>query len=495
MNQANSFSDKILLVNLPWQKDGKLGVRAGSRWPHIKDLLEDKYMPFPFFLAYSAALLKQHGYKICLIDAIAEKMTQECLLGTLDEIKAQYLVAETSIPSFYDDLAILEKVALKGIKVILCGPNHEIYKQDFLAAHPFISYVLCGEYEFILLNLMDALRDNRDLSCVDGLIYRKTDHSVIKNANAKPCNVDLLPWPHRESLPMDNYLDAPGCMPVPSVQMMASRGCPYSCAFCLWPQVIYGGRHYRARDISDVIDEMEFLVEIKGFKSVYFDDDTFNIGKDRMLNFTREIKKRKLNKIPWAIMARPDLMDEEILKSMKDAGLWAVKYGLESASQVLVDSIGKSMDLKKSQEMIYLTKKLGIRTHLTFTFGLPGETKDTINKTIDLALKLSPFSVQFSITTPFPGTRFYQQMEEEGYLMSNRFDEFDGHANSVIGLPSLSAQELKAAKDRAYKIWDEHVKLSCGQSVYHKFLRHYREKGLFHAIHRSIDYAKKRLTV
>jgi hypothetical protein len=193
-----------------------------------------------------------------------------------------------------------------------------------------------------------------------------------------------------------------------------------------------------------------------GFKSVYFDDDTFNCGKTRMLEFCSQIRMRKLEKIPWAIMARPDLMDEEILRNMKDAGLYAIKYGVESATQGLLDNINKGMDLKKTEEMIRLTESLGIKTHLTFTFGLPGETKESIRKTIDFAVNLDPNSVQFSITTPFPGTEFYNEMKKKGYILSHEWSEYDGNYKSVICSEHLSKKDLESAIRCAYREWVAH---------------------------------------
>jgi radical SAM superfamily enzyme YgiQ (UPF0313 family) len=274
----------------------------------------------------------------------------------------------------------------------------------------------------------------------------------------------------------------------PGVQMMASRGCPFQCGFCLWPQVMYQGHHYRFRLVDDVVNEMEYLVKEKGFKSVYFDDDTFNIGSDRMLEFCRAIKKKGLETTPWAIMARPDLMSEQVLRAMKDAGLWAVKYGVESADQELVNRINKAMDLKKTEQMIRLTQKFGIRTHLTFTFGLLGETKQTIEKTIRWALELDPFSVQFSITTPFPGTSYHQILEKDGMLVSKNLSDYDGHAKSVIKLPTLSPQDLECAKERAYQMWGEHVRKRGSASKANKFFRCWKEQGFSCAVLKSLKH-------
>ena len=481
---------KVILANLPWQKDGKWGVRAGSRWPHIKDASEGGYLPFPFFLAYSASLLEKHSIDALLIDAIAEETTEDKFLEKILRTNLDYLVAETSVPSFYDDLRMLKKISSLGIPIILCGPNAEVYKTEFLKNHSFIDFVLYGEYEFTLLDLLKCLEGRKDLSEVKGLIYNNNG-TIVKNPKREPFDINLLPWPQREGLPMHRYLDAPGEMLMPSVQILASRGCPFKCHFCLWPQVVYQGNHYRARNVQDVVDEMEYLVKEKGFKSVYFDDDTFNIGKERMLSLCREIQKRGLGNTQWAIMARPDLMDEEILENMKKAGLWAVKYGFESATQSLVDSIGKNMDLRKSEKMVEFTKKLGIKVHLTFTFGLPGETKETIEKTIRQALEIDPFSVQFSITTPFPGTHYYNILEKQNAIVAKDFSHYDGHFKSVIKLENLSPQDLEFAKLQAYRVWGEHLRRKRGFSGdVKKFYNYAKLKGLAHSLDKSIDYLK-----
>jgi len=481
---------KILLVNLPWQKNGKWGVRAGSRWPHIKDDSEGDYLPFPFFLAYATSLLQKHGIDATLIDAIAEQIPEDKFLEKILGMDFDYLVAETSIPSFYYDLYILKKISTAGIPIILCGPNSEIYQTHFLKENEFITFVLYGEYEFTLLELVDFLQNNKDLSKVNGLIYK--DKGIIKkNPPRSPFNIDLLPWPYRDSLPMHKYLDAPGEMLTPSVQMVASRGCPFKCQFCLWPQVIYQGHHYRFRNVKDVIDEMEYLVKRKGFKSVYFDDDTFNIGKNRMLNICEEIRKRGLDGIQWAIMARPDLMDEEILKNMKKAGVWAIKYGVESATQSLIDNIGKNMDLVKAERIIKITQDLGIKVHLTFTFGLPGETKQTIEKTIRYAINLNPFSVQFSITTPFPGTEYYENLEKKGLIVSKDLSSYDGHYQSVIRLENLSSQDLEISKQRAYRIWADHLRKKRGfWGDVKRFYAYTQGKGLYFALNKTKSYLK-----
>jgi len=445
---------KIVLVNLPWYSFSKSGVRAGSRWPHLKARHERAYLPYPFFLAYAAALLKRNNFDIILIDAIAERLSYTACINRLRDFKPDLLVCETSTVTLGHDTRLLRKIN-RDIPMVLCGPDVNMQQASFIKNHPFITYILFGEYEFTLLDLAQHIREKKGLRDVSGLIYRDAGE-IIVNSPRELTDLDKLPWSLRECLPMEHYNDAPGNMPLPSVQMIASRGCPYKCKFCLWPQVMYQGNNYRARDVVDVIKEMKFLVNNMGFKSIYFDDDTFNCGKARMLAFCDEIRKEKLTNIPWAIMARPDLMDEEILLSMKDAGLYAIKYGVESATQGLLDRIDKNMDLEKAEKMIRFTEKLGIKSHLTFTFGLPGETSESIRKTIDFAINLNPNSVQFSIATPFPGTEFYKEMDKNGHILTKEWSEYDGNNRSVICSDNLSKKELEQTIRSAYKEWWQH---------------------------------------
>ncbi|MCK4916630.1 MAG: radical SAM protein [Candidatus Omnitrophica bacterium] len=481
---------KVLLLNLPWQRNSSWGVRAGSRWPHIRDINEGEYLPFPFFLAYAASLLQKNNINSFIIDAIADKVEENKLFEKIKSINPEHIIIETSVPSFHNDLRITKIISEMGFSIILCGPNFEIYKPEFLKKHEFINYVLYGEYECSLLELLNFLEKGKNLSNVKGLIYRDRE-SVVKNLKREPFDINILPWPHRETLPMNKYLDAPGEMLTPCAQIIASRGCPFKCQFCLWPQVVYQGNHYRAREIKDVVDEMEYLVKEKGFKSVYFDDDTFNIGKKRMLDFCGEIKNRGLNKIQWAIMARPDLMDEEILTAMKESGLWAIKYGVESSDQGLVDNIEKGMNLQKAKKMIQFTKMLGIKTHLTFTFGIPGETKQTIQKTIDFVRKIDPFSVQFSIMTPFPGTKSYDIFDEKGLFVIKDFSAYDGHFKSVISTVNLTATDLENAKIKAGRIWLDHLRKRRG---FFGNLRRFQEYmsmySLSSAFRKTLSYLK-----
>ena len=447
---------RIFLGNPPWSKPGYYGVRAGSRWPHFEEE-HLEYMPFPFFLAYAAAVCERGGFDTLLCDGIAEAIDQDRFVEKIADFAPHLVVLEVSTISIETDLALgrrLRETLGGDTKIAFSGLHNFMIEPAFLAEHTWLDFVLIGEYEMTALELSQRLAEGASLTGCLGLIHRDGDNVKVEQRRPLVEDLDSFPWPARHFLPMHNYHDEPGSIPRPSVQMWASRGCPYGCIFCAWPQIMYGSRKYRTRSIRDVVNEMEWLVKECGFKSVYFDDDTFNIGKQRMLDFAAEVKRRGLF-VPWAIMARADNMDREILCALQDAGLYALKYGVESASQGILDEIDKKLDIEKVRRTIDITHELGIKMHLTFMFGLPSETRETAKQTLDLALSTRPESLQFTIATPFPGSRYYKMLHEQGRLITDDFGRYDGFRSAVIRTDNLAPEELEAIVADANAKWQQ----------------------------------------
>ncbi|HPA47505.1 MAG TPA: radical SAM protein [bacterium] len=448
---------RVFLGNGPWCKEGAYGVRAGSRWPHFEETCS-RYIPFPFYLAYATAVLEREGHDCCLGDGIAERITEEQFLSRIEKFHPDLIVLEVSTASIDTDLrqAREAKKQCPQSSVVFCGPHLDMYEAAFFERVPEVDYVLQGEYEYILRDLVSALDSGGKMEAIRGLGFRGPNGEGIVNPRAEVIrDLDSLPWPSRNHLPMLNYYDQPGAIPEPTLQIWASRGCPFQCVFCAWPQIMYGNNLYRTRNPVDVVDEIEAMRNEYGFRSVYFDDDTFNIGKKRILALCEEMRKRNLG-LPWAAMARADTTDRETLQAMKDAGLVAIKYGVESASQELIDRAKKGLDLDRVEETVRITRELGIRQHLTFSFGLPGETWDTIRKTIDLSKRLDPETVQYSIMTPYPGSSFYQDMRNAGMIVTEDFSQYDGMSTAVIRTESLSPADLEHALKQAYREWEWH---------------------------------------
>ncbi len=441
---------KIVLVNLPWFKSGRLGVRGGSRWPFTCSPGPEGrllYVPFPFFLAYSASLLKKHGHSVTLIDAIAQELGERECLEKIRECAPDLVAAEISTPSFNNDMRLIEQ--LRGMaedaRIAVCGPHAGVFAREILLQHPAVEYVCIGEYEQTLLELSAALRDKSSLEGVPGLAYRGAGDVILTSARTAGAGPLDLPWPERTAPLIYNYNDGFAGMPVPNVQMLASRGCPFGCTFCLLPQTLYRGNGYRKRDHRDVIDEMEYLIREFGFKAVYFDDEVFNADRGYVIELCEEMIRRGIS-IPWAAMTRVDLMDEGLLRVMQRSGLYAVKYGIESADAQIRAQCNKRLDLEKARAVIDITRHLGVKVHLTFCLGLPGETRQTVQETVDFVHAVSPESFQFTFATPYPGTEYFRYAREKGWIGSLNWDDYDGNDRFIVRTEALTMQDLEEVK-------------------------------------------------
>jgi radical SAM superfamily enzyme YgiQ (UPF0313 family) len=447
---------RVFLGNAPWKKPGFYGVRAGSRWPHFESA-EQEYMPFPFFLAYATAVLERAGVEPLLVDACAERLELPAFVERAARFDPALLLLEVSTISIDADLTAARALRerLPQTRLAFAGLHAFMYEPAWLAEHRDVDFVLIGEYETTLAELVQRLGAGAPPAGCAGLLWRDGDRVVGEGRRPLVEDLDSLPWPARHFLPLANYHDEPGSIPRPSAQMWASRGCPFGCVFCAWPQIMYDSRRCRLRSIRDTVDEMEWLVRDGGFRSVYFDDDTFNVKKERTLAFAREVRRRRIG-APWAIMARADLMDRETLAALKDSGLAALKYGVESAEPALLGQMEKALDLDKVRAVLGWTRELGIKMHLTFLFGMAGETRETAQRTIDLALASEAESVQFSIATPFPGSRYHRELAAAGRLVSGDFAKYDGFRSAVVRTDHLEPRDLEEIVGEAQRRWREH---------------------------------------
>jgi len=482
---------RIFLGNAPWRKEGYYGVRAGSRWPHFESC-DEEYMPFPFFLAYATAVLEENGFECLLVDGIADNLSNDVFIDKAADFKPDLVLLEVSTISINVDLYFAEKMKEifgDSAKIALSGLHTAMFEENFLKQYEFVDFILQGEYEYTLMELANGLSRGENLDKIKGLILRGDNKIIINPRRSVIEDLDALPWPARHHLNLENYNDRPGAIPKISAQVWASRGCPFNCVFCAWPQIMYGNNKYRVRDPVDVLDEIEYLVREFNVKSVYFDDDTFNIGKTRILKICDEFIKRDLD-IPWAIMARADTADEEMLVTMKKAGLYALKYGVESSSQDILDRTEKRLDIKKVKKIVKITKDIGINIHLTFCLGLPGETKQTLDKTIDLACELSPDSLQFSIVTPFPGSKYFKILDNMGLIVSKNWADYDGYSKAVIKTENLSSEELEEGLKEAYRRWDQHILDRIEEA---KKLNNRLKRMVHHPIKTPIGFIKRRM--
>jgi len=440
---------KIALVNEPWiVNEEKYGVKAGSRWANVRLKNQNmSYYPFPFNMAYTTALLRREGFDAAIKDGIAEELSKEQVMNWIRSEKPDFVLIETSTPSISNDLEFAKKVKDSvGAKIILAGTHATALPKEMLK-HKQVDFVALGEYEYTILELMkEANKKKPSFKKIRGLCSKSKDNAIINPRREPIQNLDELPFPERDELPIYKYND-PFCKKFPNVPMTASRGCPFHCIYCLEPSVFYGKPYYRARDPERVVDEMELLIQKYKVREVYFDDSSLTLNKEYVRKLCYEVLRRKV-KINWSCMADART-DFETLKLMKKSGCIGLKFGVETANPEMLKTIRKPLNLDTVRRFVRYCNKLGLYSHGTYMFGLPGETRETIKRTIDFAFSVGSTSSQFAIATPLPGTDFYKMARENKWLTTEDWSKYEGGCSPVIEYPNLKAKDLQEAIEYA----------------------------------------------
>lgn len=233
------------------------------------------------------------------------------------------------------------------------------------------------------------------------------------------------------------------------MNMMTSRGCPYSCTFCLWPQSMYGHKQ-RFRSIDNVMAEIRHLILRYGIREINVDDGTFTTDRKRVIEFCRRLRKES-GDLVWTCNGRVDNLDHEMLSEMKKSGCKMIRLGVESGSQDVLDKIKKGLTLKQIEDGIRLVKEHGIQALGGFMFGFPHDSRETVEQTIRFARRLSPDQVQFSISMCYPGTSLYEYSKENNLLIAESFKEFDMTYGPVVKTLDMEREELGHILSRAYR--------------------------------------------
>lgn len=436
---------RVCLTNPCWRENGRRGIRAGCRVPNLLGEGEHTFMPFPFTLAYGMSALEGRGVEAMILDAIAEEIDEEEYFRRVAEFGPDLVVNEMATASCHVDLAVAARVKEQtGARIAMCGPHPSALPGEVLA-NDCVDFVLIGEIDASLPELVQAMETGGPMDGIPGVAYRGADGAVrIGPKRELVEELDDLPHPHRASLPLQRYRVAG--YPPPVLYMYASRGCPYRCTYCLWPQTMYGSGSYRVRNPRSVVDEIEEAERAFGpFRSIYFDDDTFNLGKRRMLELAMELESRSLA-LPWGCNARADQFDDESMRRLAAAGLFNIRIGVESGDPEILKRAKKNLELDSVRSCIEMAHRAGVKVHVTFTVGLSGESWDSVERTVRFARSIRPDSVAFTITTPFPGTEYYDEVVREGYLETKDWSRFNVVTSSVIRTDHLSAEEVTRAE-------------------------------------------------
>jgi radical SAM superfamily enzyme YgiQ (UPF0313 family) len=405
------------------------------------------------WLAYAAGLLESKGFGVDLIDAPADGRDMDFVMRRAREFQPDLIVIDTSTPSIANDVGVAAslKSAFPRAFTVLVGTHVSALPGETLALSEGVDAVARGEYDETLLELAQTLERKGAVGSVAGLTLRENGKLVATAARPAIEDLDRIPFVsamYKKFLRIENYFNPNALFPM--VTITTSRGCPFQCIFCVYPQTMMGHR-VRLRSVANVVDEVEYIVaNFPGVKAIFFEDDTFAAIRKRCIEISEEILRRGI-RISWSINARADL-DYEAMKVMKAAGCRCMCVGFESGSPMLLENIRKKMTIEKMHQFTADARKAGILVHGCFMVGHPGETRETMEQTLKLAKKLSPDTVQFYPIMVYPGTEAYQWYKERGLITTDDFSQWitpAGLHNTVVRTEALSSGDLVRFCDHA----------------------------------------------
>lgn len=425
---------RTLLLNPPSFE--KFDGGAGSRWPARREITSFWY---PVWLSYPAGLIKESR----LLDAPPHGVTPEETIRIARDY--DFAVLFTSTPGFKNDILLAERMKDSNpeIKIAFVGPPVSVLPEESLKASSAIDFVARREFDHTVAEFASGKR----LEDIVGVSYRRNGQ-VVHNAD-RPLLTDLdaLPFAvetYKRDLDITRY-NVP-FLRHPFVAFYTSRGCPAFCTYCLWPQT-FGGHKWRTRSSGNVVAELRRAFELfPNAREIFFDDDTFAWGKARTLDLCRHMRPLDFT---WSCTCRVHA-DFEMLKAMKEAGCRLLIVGFESGDPTILRNIKKGATVSQALTFMKHCKQLGLSVHGDFIIGLPGETRETIMRTIRFAEELDCETIQVSIAHPYPGTAFDAYVRSRGYLTEDDMSDELGHQLPNFQYPGLTRQEIVEAVEYFY---------------------------------------------
>lgn len=405
----------------------------------------------PLGYLYLASYLESNGHKVDIIDGEIDQLDDYQIINQVLKSNPDFVGIGCTTPEFNHNSDLLRKI--KGISphtiIITGGPHPSALPEVTLRENPHIDYLIRYEGEQTFLELLNTLEKNNDVKKIKGLTYRK-NQTIMSNPDREVIpDIDALPFPARYLIDNKKYLHPITTKKglVPSTSMQTSRGCPHQCVFCYRSKEL---SKVRFRSPSNVVDEIEEVVNRYGIRFIEFCDDTMTFPRKRILNICDEIIERKID-IQWFCLARTDTLDRELLVKMKKAGMIQLSIGVESGNQKILDSNLKKTKLEQYRSAYKLLTSLGIETRGSFILGLPYETPETLRDTINFAKSLDLTRAFFNIATPYPGSVLYDKaINEDGIrIVTKDWKEYQRWGNAVIELQDVSRLDLIKLQKRA----------------------------------------------
>jgi radical SAM superfamily enzyme YgiQ (UPF0313 family) len=423
----------ILLLSPPWI------IEKGSFW---KGLIANTPS---LGLGYLAASLEKNGLSAEIYDASAEgKSLEDVRKKVLDNKGIDWIGISTTSYQYKMALNVAQIVRENspGTRIIMGGVHPTLFPDEILSS-AFVDFVVRNEGEITLPELMRGENPGR----IPGISFK--DNGRIVHNPDRPWieNLDDIPYPAYHLLPMGkSELTLGAAKRWPAVMLIGSRGCRFNCSFCTTAAM---GSKFRYRSAENILGEIKLLTDKYGIREIHFQDDSFTLNRERVLKLCGLIKENKID-ISWLCMANAVALDEEVLVHMKEAGCHQICMGIESGNEHILKDLNKPVRLDQVRKAVAMVKKAGIDARGSFMVGCPGETEETIKKTINFAKELDLDLISVTILTPLPGSRLYKWAKEMGYLMSDDWSEYTT-VNSVMRLPTIEPEAVNRWHRKFYR--------------------------------------------
>ena len=398
----------------------------------------------PLGLAYLAAVIREAGHNVKIIDRAIEQRPL-----AIEDFLSWDVVGISADTPRYPEAVDIAKIAKQAGKTVIMGGYHVTFLDREALETGVVDIVVRGEAEEIIVKLLRTLENGDDLYRVKGISF-VDDEKLVRTAPAPPPHhLDDMPFPARDLLPMKRYSSEMAGLPI--TNLITSRGCPFNCYFCSSSR--FGGLKWRYRSAQSIVDEMEVLYHDYGYRAFAFMDDNFTLSKRRVMAFADELEKRNMTDIIWWCFSRVDILirNEDMVKRMAEAGAFQIFLGLESHSEDMLDDYGKNIGNREQEQAIELLRKYGISIHGSFIVGDIHETKQQAMQTARWVQKMNPRVAQFSILTPYPGTALYHDVEREGRFLHKKWELYDA-LHVTVKTDGMTPEEVQKMLIRDYRM-------------------------------------------
>lgn len=411
---------------------------------------------FSYGMACLASYIRERGYDAFFLDPNLEKMSEDEYLHFLERNRFDVIgISSTTLQIDYA-LKCFETIKrhFPQTTTVLGGVHATLMPQETITAAEDLDYLILGEGEKPFYNLLGSIENgcSNDTRRIPGICYRLNGEIVLNlPLNANRLTLGEIPIPRFDIFPMRKYIpQITFAKTFPSYTVIASRGCPFRCAFCNASATL--GKNVRLRSIDSLLEEIRVLKAEYGAKGIMFLDSTLTVNKPWLKQFCEAYIQSRLQ-LPWAANSRADTIDEDLLAFMKEAGCWNITFGIESANQKSLDLIDKGTTVDQNTLAINSALKLGFYVYTTYIICLPGETEDDVKHTIRYARKMGNHMAMFYLPVPFPKTKLYQICRETGGLREDAvwsdYNSWD-YTNPVYVNPIIGKEKMLELYKNAY---------------------------------------------